>query len=121
MKDGLVYVHPDEIEQMSKHLQMSVRDFWLEFEVQYDRASEQPVLEAKNNLGCPLLNHEHGCRVHPVKPAQCRSFPFWSDLLDDAQAWASASQDCPGMDAKDGRLYSADEIRTIRDRSLSTS
>ena len=121
MKDGLVYVHPEEIELMAKHLGMDVRDFWLKFEVQYDPSSQQPVLEAKNNLGCPLLNGDLGCRVHPVKPAQCRSFPFWPDLIDDAQAWAVASEDCPGMDAEDGRLYSAEEIRTIRDRGLSTS
>lgn len=106
---------------MAKHLGISVRSFWAEFQVRYDAASEQPVLEAKNGLGCPLLSPTRTCRVHSVKPMQCRSFPFWTDLLDDTSVWDFAKQDCPGMDAPQGRLYSAEEIRQIRDQGLSTN
>ncbi len=120
-KDGLVYIHPYEIEQMAKHLGLDVRAFWLEFEVRHDSSSSQPVLVAKDGLGCPLLSKEKNCRVHSVKPLQCRSFPFWPELLDTASAWESARQNCPGMDAPEGRLYSVDEIRKIRDRGLSTN
>jgi uncharacterized protein len=106
---------------MAKHLDLDVRAFWLEFEVRHDSSSTQPVLVAKDGLGCPLLSKEKICRVHSVKPMQCRSFPFWPELLDTASAWEYARQDCPGMDAPEGRLYSADEIRKIRDRGLSTN
>ena len=121
VKDGLVYVHPSEVETMAKHLDISVGSFWAKFKVRYDSSSEQPVLEAKDGLGCPLLSETRRCRVHEVKPMQCRSFPFWSDLLEDETAWDYAKQDCPGMDASEGRLYSTAEIRQIRDQGLSTN
>ena len=105
---------------MAVHLKMSLEEFSESFQVLYDPASEQPVLEAKEGKGCPLLDADRQCRVHAVKPSQCRTFPFWSELLDDERAWLEARRDCPGMDAPDGRLYSTEEIRKIRDHGFPT-
>jgi Fe-S-cluster containining protein len=66
-----------------------------------------------NPDGCPLLTADKGCSVHSVKPMQCQTFPFWSELIEDDSAWSDAKSYCPGMDAADGRLYSAEEIRDI--------
>ena len=121
VKDGLVYLHPEELKLMAAHLNMTEDTFSKTFHVLYDSASEQPVLEAKDGKGCPLLDSERRCRVHAVKPSQCRTFPFWAELLDDEQAWVEAREDCPGMDAAEGRLYSPDEIREIRDHGFPTN
>ncbi|MEE2902518.1 MAG: YkgJ family cysteine cluster protein [Myxococcota bacterium] len=121
LKDGLVYLHTEELTQMAAHLKMTQEVFRTTFRVEYDPASEQPVLLAKEGKGCPLLDDKLRCRVHAVKPSQCRTFPFWSELLDDEDAWNEARQDCPGMDSPTGRLYSPEEIRKIRDQGLSTT
>jgi Fe-S-cluster containining protein len=38
-----------------------------------------------------------GCSIHPAKPTQCRTFPFWPDLLDDEAEWAATAAYCPGI------------------------
>ena len=48
------------------------------------------------------------CTVYPVRPLQCRTWPFWDGLLQDRDAWAASKRTCPGMDA--GRRHTREEI-----------
>jgi len=59
-----------------------------------------------------------GCRVYPVRPDQCKSFPFWNELLRSPQAWEAATARCPGVGT--GRTYSREEIDAIRDGERQT-
>jgi Fe-S-cluster containining protein len=38
-----------------------------------------------------------GCTVYAARPLQCRTYPFWSELLVSAEAWRAAAKDCPGI------------------------
>src|SRR5215212_569654 len=53
------------------------------------------------------------CTIYPVRPLQCRTWPFWDGLLESKQAWRHASRKCPGMDV--GRVRSVAEIERMRD------
>ena len=53
-----------------------------------------------------------GCAIYPVRPAQCRSWPFWPENLADADCWEKASRNCRGIEQ--GRHYSFEEIKDIR-------
>jgi Fe-S-cluster containining protein len=45
---------------------------------------------------CRFLT-EHGCRLHPAKPTQCRTFPFWPELIGEPGAWQETAGYCPGI------------------------
>ena len=38
-----------------------------------------------------------GCGIHPAKPTQCRTFPFWPELVEDPRAWKLTARFCPGI------------------------
>jgi Fe-S-cluster containining protein len=38
-----------------------------------------------------------GCSVHEAKPTQCRTFPYWPELLDSRRAWHKTGSWCPGI------------------------
>jgi Fe-S-cluster containining protein len=40
---------------------------------------------------------DHGCSIHPAKPTQCRTFPFWPELLERKAAWNCTARYCPGI------------------------
>ena len=40
---------------------------------------------------------DEGCKVHPVKPVQCRVFPFWPELVESKREWKKTARWCPGM------------------------
>jgi Fe-S-cluster containining protein len=81
------------------------------------------VIEHPGTKDCIFLNHGlhglrglHGsqkrCIIYPVRPGQCRTWPFWSDNLTNPNAWNKAAQKCPGINQ--GRLYTCDEIEKIK-------
>ena len=37
------------------------------------------------------------CSIYPVRPAQCRTWPFWNSNLESPEAWREAQSGCPGM------------------------
>lgn len=54
------------------------------------------------------------CAVYPVRPLQCRTWPFWPENLSSERAWNQSAKRCPGMNAT-GRTFSPDQIHAIRD------
>ncbi len=53
------------------------------------------------------------CSIYPVRPHQCRTWPFWRENLTSPRTWQQASQRCPGMNK--GTFYPIEKIRIIRD------
>jgi len=61
---------------------------------------------------CLFLEDGARCRVHPVRPRQCSTWPFWTENLASERAWAeSVLSICPG--AGKGPLFPAREIERI--------
>jgi len=114
MEPGYVYFTWAELEAMAAHLGMTAHRFSKQYGAEFDAGWQRWAINAMDGQGCPLLDKDRGCRVHPVKPKQCASFPFWPELLDDKEAWQDIKRYCPGLDAEEGRLYSEDEILQIR-------
>jgi len=54
---------------------------------------------------------QRGCRVYSVRPAQCRTWPFWEGNLASPEAWEKSTRRCPGMNH--GRHYSWQEIAAV--------
>ncbi|HEY8666254.1 MAG TPA: YkgJ family cysteine cluster protein [Tepidisphaeraceae bacterium] len=56
---------------------------------------------------------KRGCAIYPVRPLQCRTWPFWHGNLATAAAWERSSTRCPGMNT--GRHFTQNQIETLRD------
>ena len=54
---------------------------------------------------------EAGCKIYPVRPAQCQQFPFWSHVMENPREWQRLAEKCPGIGS--GKLYKAKEIEAI--------
>ena len=46
---------------------------------------------------CVFLDGERRCRVYPVRPAQCRTYPYWPEITASREAWAAEGERCEGM------------------------
>ena len=57
---------------------------------------------------------EKGCVIYPVRPAQCRNWPFWTENLASETDWNLTAQKCPGINR--GKSYTYQQIEEIRKR-----
>ncbi|CAM2843429.1 YkgJ family cysteine cluster protein [Helicobacter felis] len=90
--EGYVFVKRGEIEQIAEFLGMSLEDF----ATQYLRRVEgaYSLLESSEvHKACVFLDVESShCRIYPVRPKQCRTYPFWEWLEEGDLAH------CPGVE-----------------------
>lgn len=73
------------------------------------------LTEDKATGDCCFLEHKGGkriCGIYPVRPLQCRTWPFWNGNLKSQDAWTLSSLDCPGMN--DGDLHDFEHIEILR-------
>jgi uncharacterized protein len=107
---GYVWVSVEEMEQMAAHLQMSVSDFSRRYLRRVgDRYS---LTEIRPHFDCVFLEGKK-CQVYPVRPAQCRSFPFWPENLATQEAWQTTANRCEGIHSKAQRVPLAEIERHL--------
>jgi len=66
-------------------------------------------LKEKSNFDC--IFWDNGCKVYNSRPLQCRTFPFWENVVTSSQAWEMASSGCPGINT--GAFHSREEISKL--------
>ena len=89
--DGICRVNEEEIARIAAFLGMSEADFIAsETELAPDRKSL--MLRNTPDGACVWLDDRSRCRLHPVKPNKCRTFPMeWTN--------ANSSDVCPALRA----------------------
>jgi hypothetical protein len=91
--EGWVYLTEDDLKRAAKFTGMSAKAF--ESKYVY-RTRHQMRLRKPPEKQCSFLQ-EHGCSIHPAKPTQCRTFPFWPELVERRTAWNRTGRYCPGI------------------------
>lgn len=112
--EGYVWVNKEEIGAIARHLGI------LEGQMhgRYIRriGIRHSLVERGDSKDCVFLSTEPTgrrlCRVYPVRPRQCRTWPFWPGNLASPQAWAMAQLRCPGMNC--GAVHCCEEIEAKR-------
>ena len=80
---GFVYLTEQDLARIAEFLGMSAA----EFERRYIyRTKNLRRLRTPREGRCHFLRGE-GCSIHPVKPTQCRIFPFWPELVEKEKEW----------------------------------
>ncbi len=102
---GTVYVGREEISQISDFLKMDEKAFQRQY--LYPFRDSYSIKELPDGR-CIFFHPEKGCLIHPVKPLQCRTYPFWFKNLRNEHRWRETQRECPGIGK--GKLFSEEEI-----------
>jgi Fe-S-cluster containining protein len=102
---GYVWVSEEELAAIAQYRHESVQ----QVVGLYTRAAHRGrSLREKANGECIFYDRNEGCTVYPVRPRQCRTWPFWESNVRSPQAWQRTCQECPG--SGQGELIAAEEI-----------
>jgi Fe-S-cluster containining protein len=102
---GFVWVNDDELAAIARFLRVpldEVRDRFTR------RAKGHRTLRETANGDCVFYDAKKGCTIYPVRPPQCRTWPFWESNLETPHDWERTERDCPG--SGEGELIPLEEI-----------
>ena len=100
---GYVWITVPELYRMAEFLGMDDREFARKY---VRKANGRLSLIERPNGDC--IFYEKGCSIYPVRPTQCRAFPFWREILQRPSNWEHAGTECPGIN--EGPVHTAEEI-----------
>ena len=94
IKDGIVRVSDAEISRIASFLGKGEQEF-IESETELSPDRKGLILKSRPDGACAYLTDENLCRINPVKPRKCRTFPHEWTNPDSAEV-------CPGIAAAAG-------------------
>ncbi len=102
---GYVWVNDDDLAALAEYRGETLD----EVKALYTRMTPRGrTLREKSNGDCVFYDRQQGCTVYPVRPPQCRTWPFWESNVATPEAWEHTCAVCPG--SGQGELISAEEI-----------
>ncbi|MGA1826356.1 MAG: YkgJ family cysteine cluster protein [bacterium] len=107
---GIVYVNHAEVIRISHFLDLEQETFIKHYLYPF-RDSYSIREDPKGN--CYFYNN--GCAIYSVRPAQCKTYPFWFHNLQSKESWRNVAKECPGVGK--GRLYKKEEILSLLESS----
>jgi len=108
---GIVRVSREDIKRISEFLNISEKELFSQY---LDKVEQGVVIRELDNGACIFF--DKGCRIYPVRPGQCRSFPFWFKNLRNEDTWKKTAENCPGIGQ--GEFFSFEEILELIDYSV---
>jgi Fe-S-cluster containining protein len=107
--DHYVFLSASEAEDIRSHLGLTPG--W--FKRRYLRRGPQGELVINNQGGgpCVFLTEDNRCRIYGVRPLQCRTYPFWPEVVKSRDVWRVEAKRCEGIDQ--GQVVPLARIRAL--------
>lgn len=102
-----VFLAAGEDETIRAHLGLTPEWFRRRYLIRMTNGELALRMTAANT--CSFLQDDGRCAVYEVRPVQCRSYPFWPELLISEETWRAESLRCEGIDR--GQRVSLDTIK----------
>lgn len=116
---GYVMFDEKEARDIAEHLGISVTQFRSKYTHTTHGVESLQERKGKRGYDCVFLKFDKDdkalCSVYPVRPTQCRTWPFWSNNLQSPRDWQHVTRICPGSGK--GQFYPIENIRILRDRT----
>ena len=112
-QQGFIWINGHERKLLAEYLKISDEELKAKYLKRVGMC--MTVIEERLTNDCIFLVKSGGqkkCAIYPVRPNQCRTWPFWTNNLASPDDWNVEARTCDGMNR--GRFYSFEEIEQIR-------
>jgi Fe-S-cluster containining protein len=96
-ESGYIWVKYKEIEAISNFLELSIENFAIMYlkKIKHRYSLVEKIREVEGDYACIFFDDvTKGCSIYPVRPLQCRTFPFWDQFKLDKE---EVKRECPGI------------------------
>ncbi|MBE7437509.1 MAG: YkgJ family cysteine cluster protein [Spirochaetales bacterium] len=115
---GDVFFSRTELAKIARFLNKSKKD-WQELKLALIQGVRKGLFVHSAGSACIFLKNNK-CSIYPVRPLQCRTFPFWPSHFRSQKTLKELQKSCPGSAREKGPSFSAEKVfqrikRTERD------
>lgn len=107
---GYVWVNEEEIEKIAAYLNITKQEFSMRFLRKVNGGYS--LVEYKKNHDCVFLK-ENKCSIYPVRPTQCKTYPYWPFHMHSKENWEAAAKECEGI-SDEAPIVTFEEIEEQR-------
>ena len=95
-ESGYIWVNNTEIKSIAEYLKIDYEKFVQTF--LYKEGYRYSIKERKKNgeYLCIFFDEQKGCEIYPVRPKQCRTYPFW-DRYKSTENLSEVCAECKGI------------------------
>jgi len=95
-ESGYIWVKYQEIEKIAQFLELTIEEFATIYlkKVKHRYSIIEKKLDTDNYACIFFDNSINQCKIYPVRPSQCRSFPFWEIFKSNID---EVKKECPGV------------------------
>jgi uncharacterized protein len=114
-EEGYIWVTKAEIQLIADYLKISVEELAEKYLMRVGLRTT--IIERRPVNDCIFLEAVNGhkeCRIYPVRPNQCRTWPFWDSNLISPDVWNYTAQKCAGINR--GQIHSFEQIQQKKDQ-----
>ncbi|HMP73570.1 MAG TPA: YkgJ family cysteine cluster protein [Kiritimatiellia bacterium] len=101
---GVILFTEEEGRRMATRMGMAEEAFLEAYAYRYGKGYS---LKERENGDCVFLEGVR-CGIYEARPSQCRTYPFWPEIVRSEAAWRKTSRECPGIGQ--GDLITKEEI-----------
>ncbi len=94
-KDYYIAVTTVDMQNICQHLNIGMN--WLKRRYVEHLDDQLSSIRIADSGRCVFLGKDMRCRIYPVRPVQCRTYPWWPELLASKKAWNDEAHRCEGM------------------------
>ena len=104
--DHYIAMSKTEARRIQQHL--AITENW--FRRRYVTHLTRDTLTARMRNGqCSFLDKNGHCRIYRLRPVQCRTYPYWPEILLNQQTWNKEARYCEGIN--NGAIVPSKEIK----------
>jgi Fe-S-cluster containining protein len=94
-ESGYIWASPKEIDDMASFLELTRDEFLKDYTQKVGYRISLKELKIKDSFHCIFFDADkRGCSIYPVRPKQCRTFPFWDHFKENID---EVVKECPGI------------------------
>ena len=92
---GYVWVNDEDLQNIAEYLDKPIGEVRL---LQTRPVRGKISLKEFPNGDCIYFHpKKRSCKIYPVRPIQCRTWPFWKSNLETPERWQETGRGCPGI------------------------
>lgn len=107
---GYVWLTDHDIQRIVDKLKISKKDFLQKYTLYSN--GHYSLKDIAPTYDCIFYKNKR-CTIYEARPKQCRTYPFWDEILSSKKNWDAEKTCCEGIDHCDAKKFSSEEIQDM--------